>query len=105
MKLSIAVWGLLAASMAARPLHAQGRDRQDGLTLSQQVCAECHGVLPNENRSPDVRAPTFQELAATPGMTRMALGVAFTTPHAGMPMFKLTPDQAEDIMTYILSLR
>jgi hypothetical protein len=41
----------------------------------------------------------------TPGMTAIALTVALTTPHAGMPMFLLTADQSADIITYILSLR
>jgi mono/diheme cytochrome c family protein len=31
--------------------------------------------------------------------------VALTTPHAGMPMFKLTTEQREDVIAYILSLR
>jgi mono/diheme cytochrome c family protein len=44
-------------------------------------------------------------LATTPGMTSVALMVALTTPHAGMPMFMLTADQREDIIAYILSLR
>jgi hypothetical protein len=38
-------------------------------------------------------------------MTTVALTVALTTPHAGMPMFMLTADQRGDIIAYILSLR
>jgi hypothetical protein len=38
-------------------------------------------------------------------MTAIALTVALTTPHAGMPMFMLTVDQRADIIAYILSLR
>jgi hypothetical protein len=38
-------------------------------------------------------------------MTNAALTVAFTTPHAGMPMFVLTPEQRRDIIAYILSLK
>jgi hypothetical protein len=38
-------------------------------------------------------------------MTGAALSVAFATPHAGMPMFRLAPEQADDLITYILSLR
>jgi mono/diheme cytochrome c family protein len=51
------------------------------------------------------RAPTFVELANTPGMTSAALTVALTTPHAGMPMFVLTPEQRQDIIAYILSFK
>jgi mono/diheme cytochrome c family protein len=51
------------------------------------------------------RAPTFLELATAPGMTIAALSVALTTPHAGMPMFRFTTEQREDVIAYILSLR
>ena len=51
------------------------------------------------------RAPHFTELAAAPGMTDMALSVALTTPHAGMPMFMFTADERQDVIAYILSLR
>jgi mono/diheme cytochrome c family protein len=37
-------------------------------------------------------------------MTRTALLVALTTPHAGMPMFILDDKQRDDIIAYILSL-
>jgi hypothetical protein len=58
-----------------------------------------------EARSPNSRSPTFVELANTPGMTAMALTVALTTPHAGMPMFVPTADERENIIAYILSLK
>ena len=105
MKPSIFVLVLLATSISGAPLRAQVPDRQNGLVLAQQVCAACHAVLANGTRSPKAGAPTFKELAATPGMNSMALSVAFTTPHAGMPMFQLTSQQASDIIAYILSLR
>jgi mono/diheme cytochrome c family protein len=79
-------------------------DTGQGLVLAQQVCSECHAILKDEVRSPNPRAPTFAELASTPGMTRAALSVALTTPHAGMPMFRFTPNQRADVIAYILSL-
>jgi len=102
---SFALRGLLVATMIAIPAHVQGQELQTGASLARQVCAECHAVQRQEARSPDVRAPTFQQLAAAPGMIRTALTVALTTPHAGMPMFRLTSEQREDIIAYILSLR
>ena len=96
----------LALSVAVSPVHAQGfGDPQGGLELAQQVCSECHAILKGQVRSPNSRSPTFLELATTPGMTIAALTVALTTPHAGMPMFKLTTEQREDVIAYILSLR
>ena len=79
-------------------------DPKAGLAVAQQVCAECHATVAGQDRSPNAKAPTFVNLAATPGMTRTALLVALTTPHAGMPMFMLTGKQRDDIIAYILSL-
>ncbi|WP_395714218.1 c-type cytochrome [Reyranella sp.] len=96
---------LLTAAMVA-PLHAQDAgDPRHGLSLARQVCFECHAIQPQQLLSPNPRAPTFPQLAATPGMTTAALTVALTTPHAGMPMFRLSSEQREDIIAYILSLR
>jgi mono/diheme cytochrome c family protein len=83
--------------------HAQVGNRENGLALAQQVCSECHAIRAGQARSPN--STTFSELATTPGMTSIALTVALTTPHAGMPMFMLTAEQREDIIAYILSLR
>jgi mono/diheme cytochrome c family protein len=85
--------------------HAQVGNRENGLALAQQVCSECHAIRAGQARSPNSRSPTFSELATTPGMTPIALMVALTTPHAGMPMFMLTAEQREDIIAYILGLR
>jgi mono/diheme cytochrome c family protein len=96
----------LAISVAVSYVHAQAiGDLQEGLALAQQVCSECHAIRKGQVRSPNSRAPTFLELATAPGMTIAALTVALTTPHAGMPMFKLATEQREDVIAYILSLR
>ena len=96
----------LSAAMVVRPLHAEeGGTGQRGLTLARQVCSECHAVQAQQLQSPNARAPTFLALATTPGMTSTALTVALTTPHAGMPMFRLSADQRQSVIDYILSLK
>jgi len=80
-------------------------DPLQGRELAQQFCSECHAVLRGEAHSPNTQAPTFADLAATPGMTGTALLVALTTPHAGMPMFALTAEQRENLIAYVLSFR
>ena len=92
---------LLVASAAT----AQAQNLQNGARWASDVCAECHATRTGQARSPNGKAPTFVELANTPGMTPLALTVALTTPHAGMPMFVLTPEQRQDIIAYILSLK
>jgi mono/diheme cytochrome c family protein len=97
---------LLMSAAATAPLQAQqAGDARQGLALARQVCFECHAIQPQQLQSPNPRAPTFPQLAATPGMTTAALTVALTTPHVGMPMFRLSSEQREDIIAYILSLR
>ena len=95
---------VLALTVAASHVQAQGTPRE-GLALAQQVCSECHAIRRGQVRAPNSRAPTFVELATTPGMTTTALLVALTTPHAGMPMFILTAEQRESVIAYILSLK
>lgn len=80
-------------------------DPRRGLSLARQVCSDCHAIQPQQLRSPDLRSPTFADIARTPGMTEIGLTVALTTPHAGMPMFRLTAEQRADIIAYILSLK
>jgi mono/diheme cytochrome c family protein len=96
----------IALTLAVSKVNAQAvGDPKEGLAVAQKVCAECHATVAGQDRSPNAKAPTFVSLAATPGMTRTALLVALTTPHAGMPMFILTDKQRNDIIAYILSLR
>ena len=97
---------VVAAALAAWPVQAQdGGDAGRGLSLVRQVCSECHAIEAQQLQSPHARAPTFLALANTPGMTGTALTVALVTPHAGMPMFRLTAEQRADIIAYILGLR
>jgi mono/diheme cytochrome c family protein len=97
---------LLTGWLAAEPANAQEtKGLQGGLALARQVCSECHAIQAQQVRSPNPQAPTFPDIAKTPGMTETGLTVALTTPHAGMPMFRLTADQRADIIAYIVSLR
>jgi cytochrome c len=50
-------------------------------------------------------APSFAAVAATPGMTAMALNVFFQTSHRNMPNLILTADQTREIIAYITSLK
>jgi mono/diheme cytochrome c family protein len=73
--LSIAL--TLAASVSVANAQAVGEPRE-GLAVAQQVCSQCHAAVAGQDRSPNTQAPTFANLAATPGMTRTALLVALT---------------------------
>jgi mono/diheme cytochrome c family protein len=80
-------------------------DPEHGRALAHDVCGECHAVRSAQLLSPNLLAPTFFHVATIPGMTAAALAVTLTTPHAGMPMFRLSSEERRDIIAYILSLK
>jgi mono/diheme cytochrome c family protein len=97
---------ILGAMVVAPHLQAQRlSDWQRGRLLARQVCAECHAVERNQLRSRNGLAPSFTSVAATPGMTAMALNAFLHTPHRAMPDLVLNDDQVRGIIAYILSLK
>lgn len=104
MRNSCVIGGLLAVVVSASQAQTVG-DPVPGLSLARQVCSECHDVLSPATKSPNPKAPAFVDLATMPGMTATALTIALTTPHAGMPMFRLTEAQRADLIAYILGLK
>ncbi|MGO8918466.1 MAG: hypothetical protein ACLQJR_21405 [Stellaceae bacterium] len=98
-----AIFILIAAATATE---AQERgDARKGLSHARRVCAECHAVLPSETTSPNAKAPTFKAVANTPGMTATALTAWFRTSHPTMPNLIIDPDDMDDLIAYILTLR
>jgi len=107
MKGTLAIVAVLTLCAASKGVQGQALgDPVEGLAMAKEVCSKCHAVQKHEaTRATNSASPTFVELANVPGMTSMALMVALNTPHAGMPMFVLTPEQKADIIAYILSLK
>lgn len=99
----IALAGLL---LIAAPALGQGLgDILAGREYAKSVCAECHAVLPSDPWSPSIDAPTFFEIANTSGMTARALTVWLQTSHPSMPNLLVPPDDRDDLIAYILSLK
>lgn len=106
MKILPSLAALLLAALASQPLRAEeGGDYGRGLAVARDVCSGCHAIQAQQLQSPNARAPTFLAIATIPGMTATALTVTLTTPHSGMPMFRLTTEQRDGIIAYILSLK
>jgi mono/diheme cytochrome c family protein len=107
MRLACLTFALLIGAGAAAPqVQAQElSDWQRGRLLARQVCAECHAVERNQPRLRHSLAPSFTAVAATPGMTAMALNVFLHTSHRNMPNLILTDEQTRGIIAYILSLK
>jgi cytochrome c2 len=102
MKIRLLVAAVLLLASAA---HAQQPgDARRGHDLAREICSACHAVEKNIAVSPNVRAPTFRDIAARPGMSELGLYAAVRTPHPAMP--RLVPDSSElrDVIAYIRSL-
>ena len=93
--------------LASAPLCANAQEAGDpraGLASAREVCASCHAVQAGETRSPNAKAPSFEAIARTPGMTGTALTVALRSSHETMPNLMLEREELENVIAYILSL-
>lgn len=97
-----AIAAIVASSAAAQ-------EPQDAVTtgrkLALQLCSGCHFVTPGQRMPMAVGAPTFQEIARRPESTEFALRNVIRAPHPIMPTLILSPDEADDIIAYIISLK
>jgi mono/diheme cytochrome c family protein len=76
-----------------------------GKAYARETCASCHEVEPGILTPPFAKARSFSSIAATPGMTSMALNVWFSTSHPTMPNLIIPQKQKEDLMAYFSTLR
>jgi len=104
--LAVSVAALLSVLGAVRQLPAQEiGDVSSGRNIATSICAACHMVGKGEFLSPAGGAPAFARIAATPGMTSIALTALLLTSHRQMPNIVLQPDERRDVIAYILSLQ
>ena len=80
-------------------------DARKGLNYARKVCAACHNVQRSDAKSPNSKAPPFKQIANTPGMSVTALTVWSRTTHPTMPNLIIEPNDMDDLIAYILSLR
>ena len=64
---------LVPACVLAQEADNVGHGRQ----IAQTVCVECHVVARDQRVSPNSEAPPFPMIAATPGVTSVALTAHF----------------------------
>ena len=96
----------LAATLSTGPAAFTGvaADPVAGKNLAGKWCVECHGIRADQ-LSPNLAAPTFPRLAAEPSITEYSLRALLRSPHETMPHITFTPDQMDDIIDYIMSLK
>lgn len=96
---------LLAPLAASAQTDQSAGDRQAGRAIAVGSCSECHlvpgGPAPTSRR----QGPPFTEVANLPTSTAPGLRSLLRAPHAGMPMFRFTDKELDDLVAYILSLR
>ena len=80
-------------------------DPAAGGKLAREVCATCHVVSEDQFVDPDVGAPTFFEVVEDPSVSELSLRAFLQTSHATMPNLILTPEETDDLIAYILTLR
>ena len=95
------------AGVALTAVFASGAAQADarrGRALAEQRCSECHAIAPDEAAG-DPAAPDFADIAKEPSATAYSLRVFLRVPHPTMPNFVLDPDDIDDIVSYIVSLK
>jgi len=83
---------------------ARGDVRQ-GEQFAKAVCSQCHGVAKGQVRSPNRAAPSFSDIAASPGLTATAIRVWLQSPHPTMPNIGLSDEAKDNVVAYLLSLK
>ena len=94
----------VASSIMLTPAVSRSADLVAGELLAKKWCIQCHGVRA-DRLGPNLSAPTFPELAAEPSITEYSLRALLRAPHKTMPQITLTPDEMEDIVGYVMSLK
>ncbi len=101
--LSVSAMALWAAGMLAADAQEIGQPAA-GKAYAQRACAECHAVEAGRP-SPMGGAPSFETIAAVPGMSSTALTVALQSSHRTMPNVIIEAGDARNVIAYILSLK
>jgi cytochrome c len=108
-RIGLAVIVVLAAMLFFRLHNASGAtlvtdSASAGRRLADAWCKDCHAIAEPSAR-PATAAPAFADIANQPSTTELSLKVFLQTSHRNMPNLVIAPDQADDLVNYILSLK
>ena len=95
----------LLALLATTAAWAASPAEQRGKAYALSHCARCHAV-DRVSRSPVKLAPPFRTLHLRYPIETLseALAEGIYTGHAEMPAFELSPDQINDLLSYLKTL-
>lgn len=107
MRCAVGLVTLLGLATITLDAEAQSMgDATAGGRFALQVCTPCHIVASNQLAPQRLAiAPSFAAIANIPAMTEMALHAFLSSPHPSMPNLILQPQEQDDVIAYILSLR
>jgi cytochrome c len=108
-RITLGILAAVAALALIRPHTASSAAPESGGVasghrLAEAWCKTCHAIEPRMAATPTT-APDFAKVANQSSTTELALKVFLRSSHPSMPNLVLTPEQADDIVTYILSLK
>ncbi len=103
-QISFALLPALVALVLIRQPAAAADNAAEGHRLAEAWCKTCHAVEPHAVGLSD-QAPSFAAIANRHGTTELSVKVFLKTSHQNMPNLVITPDQADALADYILSLR
>jgi hypothetical protein len=75
-----------------------------GHDYAQRICFACHDIEKGDIGLFNA-VPSFQKIADTQGMSPLALRVWLQTSHPNMPDLIITPDDMDNVIAYIMSLK
>lgn len=75
-----------------------------GHRLAEAWCKACHAIGP-KTAGASGAAPDFVQVANLPSTTALSLKVFLRSNHPSMPNLILTPQQTDEVVNYILSLK
>jgi cytochrome c len=76
---------------------------QAGHVYAETYCSKCHGI--GAGPSPLSQAPRFKDVAEQPGVTAMSLQAFLRSSHPTMPNIIIEPEDMQNVIAYILSLK
>jgi len=98
---------VLLPLLALGPPVALGQDLPGdpvaGEQFGREVCGTCH-LVAEDAPDPGI-GPSLLEVAAHPATTEMSLRAFLVTPHPTMPNLILTPQETDDLISYLLTLK
>ena len=96
--------GVLLALVGSAVAQERAGSAAEGHRFVETYCSGCHPVELRVARAGGI-APDFVTIASRPSITKQSLTEFFQSSHPLMPNFRLTQEEANDVIAYILSLK